>query len=54
MYNLIGTGPREGCEFKCQSQARSRLGTFATSRLVGGSEEEKDRRWKERVTIILA
>lgn len=36
MYNLIGTGPRESCEFKCQSQARSCLGTFATSRLVGG------------------
>lgn len=56
MYNLIGTGPRESCEFKCQSQARSCLGTFATSRLVGGggSEEEKDKRWEERVAIILA
>lgn len=54
MYNLIGTGPRKSCEFKCQSQARSHLGTFATIRLVGGSEEEKDKRWEERVAIILA
>lgn len=35
MYNLIGTGTRESCEFKCQYQALSHLGTFASSRLVG-------------------